>query len=92
MEFLYTAITISSFADPCRIPPRRTHFLVRHWSLIHIGAVTHELNYSPWTISTSEYRENLQWAVVVPADTEISPAVTQLLSELAARSITIQGL
>ena len=43
-----------------------------------------------WTISTKEFRENLEWAVVVPGEGEISPAVAQLLNELAARGITIQ--
>src|SRR5437867_2483314 len=50
--------------------------LVRHWSLIQIGAAT-----SPpldrWHIVSQEFRENLEWAVVVPGDGEISPAVTR---------------
>jgi hypothetical protein len=37
----------------------------------------------------SEFRENLEWAVVVPGDGEMSPAVTRLLEELSARGITI---
>jgi hypothetical protein len=62
--------------------------LVRHWSLIEIGASTPpELN--RWHISTREFRENLQWAVVVPGGREISPAVVQLLAELSARGVTI---
>ena len=62
--------------------------LVRHWSLIQIGATTpHALD--RWQITTREFRENLEWAVVVPGDCEVSPAVTQLLSELSARAITI---
>lgn len=62
--------------------------LVRHWSLIRIDAATPpELTH--WTISTKEFRENLQWAVQVEAETEVSAAVTQLLAELTARSITI---
>src|SRR4051794_9245672 len=42
-------------------------------------------------IVTSEFRENLQWAVVVPGDGERSQAVTQLLSELSTRGIVIRN-
>ena len=62
--------------------------LVRHWSLIQVGAVTLP-TLQAWTISTREFRENLQWAVVVQGDRAISPAVAQLLAELAARGIAI---
>ena len=41
------------------------------------------------TSVSREFRENLEWAVVVPGDGEISPAVTKLLDELSARGITI---
>ena len=62
--------------------------LVRHWTLIQIGAATpHSL--ARWHIVSREFRENLQWAVVVPGDGEISPAVTKLLDELATRGIPI---
>jgi len=62
--------------------------LVRHWSLIQIGGMAPR-SLKGWSISTQEFRENLEWAVVVPGDGETSPAVTQLLDELAARGITI---
>ncbi len=62
--------------------------LVRHWSLIQIGAPTPR-SLKRWRISTQEFRENLVWAVVVPGEGETSPAVTQLLDELAARGVTI---
>ena len=42
-----------------------------------------------WHIVNREFRENLEWAVVVPGDSAMSPAVTQLLSELSARGIPI---
>jgi hypothetical protein len=61
--------------------------LVRHWSLIQIGATTPP-PLDRWHITTREFRENLEWAVVVPGDGEISPAVGQLLDELSARGIT----
>jgi hypothetical protein len=64
--------------------------LVRHWSLIQIGAtVPHSL--SRWRISSREVRENLEWAVVVPGDGQTSRPVTQLLDELSARGITIHN-
>ena len=62
--------------------------LVRHWSLIQIGAKTPP-SLEQWSISSREFRENLQWAVVVPGDGEVSHAVLQLLDELRARGIRI---
>jgi hypothetical protein len=62
--------------------------LVQHWSLIEIGAITpNEL--TEWRISTSEFRENLEWAVIVPGEAAVSSAVVQLLIELSARGIRI---
>jgi hypothetical protein len=62
--------------------------LVRNWSFIQIGATTpHPLD--QWHIISREFRENLEWATVVPGDGEISLAVTTLLNELSARGITI---
>ena len=62
--------------------------LVRHWSLFQVGA-TKPAHLGQWEIITRELRENLEWAVIVPGNSEISPAVKQLLSELSARAITI---
>lgn len=62
--------------------------LVRYWSLIQIGAKAPPL-LDRWHIVSREFRENLEWAVVVPGDREISPAVTELLGELSQRGITI---
>ena len=62
--------------------------LVRHWSLIQIGASTPP-SLDRWHISIREFRENLEWAVVVPGDGEISKAVAELLGELSARGVTI---
>ena len=70
-------------------PDRETALaLVRHWSLIEIGSSTPAV-LDRWQIVIKEFRENLEWAVVVPGDRGTSPAVTQLLEELAARGITI---
>ena len=62
--------------------------LVRHWSLIQIGAATPPALVG-WRIVSREFRENLEWAVVVRGAGEISPAVTILLDELRARNITV---
>ena len=63
--------------------------LARHWSIIQIGSTTPpELD--RWRISSREFRENLEWAVMVPGDGEISRAVAELLGELAARGIASQ--
>jgi hypothetical protein len=62
--------------------------LARHWSLIQIDRKTPP-EFDQWRISSKEYRENLEWAVLVPGDGEISPAVAQLLDELSGRGIVI---
>jgi hypothetical protein len=70
-------------------PDRETSLaLARHWSLIQIGQTTPPA-LARWTISTREFRGNLEWAVIVPGDGEIAPAVAQLLAELSRRGITI---
>jgi hypothetical protein len=62
--------------------------LARHWSVIRIGGPT-PTGLAEWRISIKEFREDLEWAVIVPGDGEISPAVRQLLDELAGRGIPI---
>jgi len=62
--------------------------LVRHWSLIQIGAAT-PYPLDQWLIVSRAFRENLEWAVLVSGDGEMSPAVAQLLDELSARGIAI---
>jgi hypothetical protein len=64
--------------------------LVRQWSLIQIGA-TMPVALQQWHISTREFREDLEWAVIVPGDEDTSPAVDQLLDELALRGIAIHN-
>jgi len=70
---------------PCRATALA---LVRHWSVIQIGATTPPA-LDAWSIVSREFRENLAWAVIVPALSEISPAVAKLLDELNARGIPI---
>jgi hypothetical protein len=62
--------------------------LVRLWSVIQIGATTPP-ELEGWSISTREFREDLTWAVVVGTESEMSPAVAVLLSELKTRGVTI---
>jgi len=72
------------------LPDRTTALaLVQHWSLIQIGARTTPA-LDPWRIVTREFRENLEWAVVVPGAGEVSTAVARLLDELSARGIAIR--
>jgi hypothetical protein len=71
------------------LPNRRAALaLVQHWSLIQIGQTT-PVALQGWQIVTREDRGNLEWAVTVSGDSEISPAVAQLLDELSARGIAI---
>ncbi len=73
------------------LPDRETALaLVRHWSLIQIGQ-TAPIALQRWRISAREFRENLEWAVVVPGDGEVTPGVAHLLDELSARGITIHN-
>jgi hypothetical protein len=73
-------------------PDRATALeLVRHWSVIQIGAKT-PAHLEGWRISTREFREDLEWAIVVPGEHEASPAVAQLLEELRARGIAIMTI
>lgn len=62
--------------------------LARHWSLIAIGGGTPEA-LRGWQIRSKEFRENLEWAVVVSGEGAMNPAVRQLLDEVAARGIAI---
>jgi hypothetical protein len=72
---------------PC--PDRATALaLAQHWCLIQIGGTT-PAHLQRWSICTREHRENLEWAISVPWDGEVSAAVRELLDELSARGITI---
>ena len=72
------------------LPDRATaQALARHWSIIQIGQET-PISLQSWSIVTRAFREDLAWAVVVPGDGEVTPAVAQLLKELSARGIAIR--
>ncbi len=73
------------------LPDRVTALaLVRNWSVIQIGAAT-PVVLKQWRISTREFREDLEWAIVVPGNGEVSHAVAQLLKELSLRGIAIHN-
>ena len=63
--------------------------LVRYWSIIQIGEAKSS-SFGQWEIKSKEFRENLEWAVIVPGEREVSPGVAQLLAELSARGVIIQ--
>jgi hypothetical protein len=63
--------------------------LARHWSIIQIGDPRPDF-VGQWQIRAKEFRENLEWAVVVPGDRDISSGVSELLAELSARGVAIQ--
>ena len=65
---------------------KETTALLRHFSLIQIGAPV-PTALGQWQIRNKEFRENLRWAVIVPGDREASPGVVELLAELADRGI-----
>jgi hypothetical protein len=65
--------------------------LVRYWSLIQIGAITPS-ELEQWHIVSKAFRENLEWAVVIPGDGATSQPVTKLLDELSARGVAIHTI
>ena len=65
--------------------------LARHWSIIQIGE-TKSSSFGQWEIRSKEFRENLEWAVIVPGDREPSQGVMELLGELSVRGVIIQRL
>jgi hypothetical protein len=65
--------------------------LARHWSITQIGEQKSS-SFGGWQIRSKEFRENLEWAVVVPGDRAASPGVRQLLEELSVRGVAIRRL
>jgi hypothetical protein len=65
--------------------------LVRYWSIIQVGEVKSS-SFGQWRIKSKEFRENLEWALVVPGDRGVSPGVVQLLEELSNRGAAIRRL
>ena len=65
--------------------------IVRYWFIIQIGEVKSS-SFGQWQIKSKEFRENLEWALVVPGDRGVSPGVAQLLGELSNRGVAIRRL
>jgi hypothetical protein len=63
--------------------------MARHWSIIQIGGKKSP-RFREWEIRTKEFRENLEWAVIVPSESKISEGVLKLLVEISARGIQIR--
>ena len=62
--------------------------MARHWSIVQIGGEKTP-RFEQWEIRTKEFRENLEWAVIVPGESEMSAGVLKLLDEISARGIQI---
>ena len=62
--------------------------LSKHWSLIAIDQSTPQ-HLAAWSIVSKAFREELQWAVVLPGPGVQNPAVTQLLKELRGRGVDV---
>lgn len=63
--------------------------LARHRSIVQIGEEKSS-SLGEWEICSKEFRENLEWAVVVPGNREVSPGVSELLAEHSARGVIIR--
>lgn len=64
-------------------------YLVRRWifpSVEDLMGVSAPMP-KQWQITTKEFREDIEWVVVLEAKTEHTPAVAQLLGELASRGV-----
>jgi hypothetical protein len=63
--------------------------MARYWSIVQIGGEKSP-RFRKWEIRTKEFRENLEWAVIVPGESKISDGVSKLLTEISARGIQIR--
>jgi len=63
--------------------------VARNWSVVQIGEAKSQ-KFEKWEIRNKEFRENLEWAVIMPGDRDTSPGVLELLAEIAARGVEIQ--
>jgi hypothetical protein len=64
--------------------------ITREFTLVEIGKNPAN-SFEKWEIRNKEFRDNLEWAVIVPADTEVTHGVSQLLGELAERGVVIRS-
>ena len=67
-------------------------YLVRRWIFPSIEDL---LGTSPpipadWQITTSEFRENIEWTIVLSCAQPPSRAVAQLVAEIVARGVAVE--
>ena len=62
--------------------------LAWRWEVPQLGGAPREP--IEWRIVTKAFRENLEWAVILPGDNPVTPAVQQLLNELASRGVELR--
>lgn len=62
--------------------------LARHWSIIEIGRNI-PLELAAWSVVNRAFREDLEWACIVPGDGAMNGAVHHLLDELRGRGIAV---
>ncbi len=67
-------------------------YLVRRWTIPSVEDLLGRSEPMPeqWKITTKEFREDIEWAVVLEGYGEPSAAVTQLLAEVAARGVVVE--
>ena len=74
-------------SGPCPTEAEAT-MLLRHWSIVQIGEAKSQ-KFERWEIRNKEFRESLEWAVIVPGDRKMSPAILQLLTEFRRKYMTV---
>lgn len=65
--------------------------MTHYWSETRIGEKK-EWTFKQWEVRNKEFRENLEWAVIVSGGGEISAGVRQLLGELEERGVEVIGV
>ena len=67
-------------------------YLVRRWIFPSIEDLLGTSSPIPadWQITTSEFRENIEWTIVLSCRQEPTVAVAQLVAEIVARGVAIE--
>lgn len=71
--------------------PHAARQLARRWEWIAVGDLLGRAEPVParWQVSTREFREDLEWAVVLRGEAAPQPNVVTLLDELRARGVAV---
>ncbi|MEP7365245.1 MAG: hypothetical protein ABI972_18485 [Acidobacteriota bacterium] len=75
--------------DGPRPDEEQARALARYWSVIEIGRVV-PAEMRGWSIVKKAFRENLEWAWVVPGEGGQTEAVGVLLKELQDRGVVVE--